>query len=158
MNITQCPRCRDEVRVPQQASAESRVRCPLCQEEFLLREVLAQLPPLLELLDAPIAGAGESGAAAESLSDKVWDSAGQVGGGFSFGESSAAGTSFGAGAGTIRATPRAKRREQNPVVEIAKMAGGGLAGLILAQLILWWIPGNFSPARKSIHAPPPVLT
>ncbi|MFM2097346.1 MAG: hypothetical protein RIS70_4470, partial [Planctomycetota bacterium] len=40
------------------------------------------------------------------------------------------------------------RREQNPVVEIAKMAGGGLAGLILAQLILWWIPGNFSPARR----------
>ncbi|MFM2095066.1 MAG: hypothetical protein RIS70_2190, partial [Planctomycetota bacterium] len=72
MNITQCPRCRDEVRVPPQASAESRVRCPLCQEEFLLGEVLEQLPPLLELLDAPISGEAVSGEAdAEARSDKA---------------------------------------------------------------------------------------
>ena len=55
MTIATCPRCQDEVTIPQGAGEESRVACPLCREEFLLIEVMQELPPALILLDGPVA-------------------------------------------------------------------------------------------------------
>jgi len=54
MTIATCPRCQDEVTIPQGAGEESRVACPLCREEFLLIEVMQELPPALILLDGPV--------------------------------------------------------------------------------------------------------
>src|SRR5688572_2935447 len=47
MTIVHCPRCRDEVTVPAKASPRALVRCPLCLEEYLLAEALAEMPPAL---------------------------------------------------------------------------------------------------------------
>jgi len=71
MLTTSCPKCEKEVTVPAAARAQSRVRCPLCSEEYTLESVFADMPPLLELLDAPStngpAGAADTAdAAAES--------------------------------------------------------------------------------------------
>jgi hypothetical protein len=52
------------VTVPSAARPESRVRCPLCAEEYSLEGIFAELPPLLVLLDAP-APNGASGIHAE---------------------------------------------------------------------------------------------
>jgi hypothetical protein len=35
------------------------------------------------------------------------------------------------------------RRQKNPTIEIAKIVAGGLLALPLAQLILWWLPGEW---------------
>ena len=50
MTIVRCPRCRDEVTVPRHAGSGSLVRCPLCLEQYLLSEALANAPPPLILL------------------------------------------------------------------------------------------------------------
>lgn len=53
MLTASCPKCAKQVTVPNAARPESRVRCPLCAEEYSLESVFADLPPLLVLLDAP---------------------------------------------------------------------------------------------------------
>ncbi len=35
-----------------------------------------------------------------------------------------------------------RRRGRHPLVEFVKILLGGLAGIVIAQLILWWLPGN----------------
>ena len=53
MLTASCPKCAKQVTVPHAARPESRVRCPLCAEEYSLESIFADLPPLLVLLDAP---------------------------------------------------------------------------------------------------------
>src|SRR5437773_7080675 len=55
MTIVRCPRCRDEVSVPAKATARALVRCPLCLEQYLLAEALANAPPLLVILGGEVA-------------------------------------------------------------------------------------------------------
>ena len=64
MLTASCPKCAKQVTVPSAARPESRVRCPLCAEEYSLESVFADLPPLLVLLDAPVPN-GTSGIHAE---------------------------------------------------------------------------------------------
>src|SRR5438552_2852385 len=68
MTIVRCPRCRDEVSVPAKATARALVRCPLCLEQYLLAEALANAPPPLiiiggevaqDAIEMPSAGEGE---------------------------------------------------------------------------------------------------
>src|SRR6266436_4725540 len=68
MTIVRCPRCRDEVSVPARATALALVRCPLCLEQYLLAEALANAPPPLiiiggevaqDAIEQPAAGEGE---------------------------------------------------------------------------------------------------
>lgn len=67
-----CPKCEKQVTLPPAARAESRVRCPLCSEEYTLECVFADLPPLLELLDAPSANGSP---AAEETAEKTEEQA-----------------------------------------------------------------------------------
>ena len=53
MLIANCPKCFDSVRAPDQLPDESKMRCPLCKEEYELGEILRQLPPQLEVLETP---------------------------------------------------------------------------------------------------------
>lgn len=50
--ISSCPKCSQSVLLPVGLSASATVRCPLCQEQYSLQEVLGQLPPMLEVIDA----------------------------------------------------------------------------------------------------------
>ena len=53
MTIVACPKCADLVALPDRASRRATVRCPLCQAQFLLTEVLDKLPPALLVVDDP---------------------------------------------------------------------------------------------------------
>ena len=52
-----CPRCREPVSIPDDASLAAWVKCPLCGAEFNLREAFDLAPPSLIVLDpgAPVA-------------------------------------------------------------------------------------------------------
>ncbi len=53
MNVSNCPRCADQIRVPSgNLSPDSYAQCPWCGETFPLSEVLDRLPPVLTLLTA----------------------------------------------------------------------------------------------------------
>src|SRR5947199_1264666 len=54
MTIVRCPRCRDEVTVPPRATARALVRCPLCLEQYLLAEALANAPPPLVIIGGEV--------------------------------------------------------------------------------------------------------
>jgi len=145
MTIVACPKCGDSVALPGRASRLATVRCPLCQEQFPLGEVLDKLPPALVVIADPEAAETAAAAdeapgafAAPALSEPAGD------GGFaplSIGTASAPAPSVPRGR---RPPVRAKRKPKNPVVEGIKIVLGGVAGLAIAQLILWWIGSSQS--------------
>src|SRR5262245_36470026 len=57
MTVVRCPRCRDEVTVPPRATSRALVRCPLCLEQYLLAEALANAPPPLIIIGGEVADA-----------------------------------------------------------------------------------------------------
>lgn len=140
MTIVACPKCGDSVALPGRASRLAVVRCPLCQERFPLGEVLDKLPPALIVVDDPGAAAPE--AAADAVLEGFAASARQGtadGGGFaplSIETATAPATAAPRGR---RPPVRAKRKPKNPVVEGIKIVLGGVAGLAIAQVILWWV-------------------
>jgi hypothetical protein len=53
-----------------------------------------------------------------------------------------------AGTGKRRGpAPRPQRKKKSPAIEVAKIVLGGIAGLAIAQLLLWWMP-FFSKHRQ----------
>ena len=174
MTIATCPRCQDEVTIPQGAGEESRVACPLCREEFLLSEVMQELPPALILLDGPVttetsdeypADDSISGSmkieVTESDSDDESDSAGaseseaddELGPEDSSesAEEEVGSFNFGdsvespvAGSSAIRPIRGPARKSENPMWTMIKVVLGGMLAIPLAQLILWWLPGSWS--------------
>lgn len=52
MNLySQCPECQEWVSLPERADPGAHARCPLCDGEFLVEDVLKNLPPELIILD-----------------------------------------------------------------------------------------------------------
>ena len=50
-SIVACPRCGGHVSLPLGTVPTVQVRCPLCSDQYSLGEILAALPPVLEVLD-----------------------------------------------------------------------------------------------------------
>ena len=151
MTIANCPRCREQVSVPENASPEATVQCPLCQEEYSFSEAMAQLPPALIVVadvdqqpasviaddDQPgwpaldLDGDGSDEAAAEDASPAA---------AFDFASGSAnTGTKSKA---AIRPTSRSRAPTGSPVKSIVSVVIGGLMAFPIAQLILWYLPGD----------------
>lgn len=151
MIISSCPSCHEPVTVPHGAGGSARVRCPLCSDEFLLSVVLEKLPPALVLLDAP--APAPSAAVGDAEVSLAPDFGGRTAGSpaFEFEESAAPGTKK-----TVSPSARPKRKEKSVAVEMIKVVGGGVVGLGLAVLILWWVAGrdpfDFGP-KVSAYAP-----
>ena len=167
MLTTSCPQCEKEVTLPLSAGPESQVRCPLCSHEYSLESVFAELPPLLELLNAEPAAEATMAAAAAPAAESAGmfdlggggdSSSDEAEGGFALADaeehpSTASSFDFGADAAVDRPrganagaapTSRPRRRKQaNPVMEIVKVVLGGVVALPIAQLILWWLPGDW---------------
>ena len=142
MSITQCPKCDEKVTVPAGGHRDARVRCPLCQAEYLLAEALNKLPPALILLDVPLNAPiemGELSIESETSSDELNLEPAETAREFAF-ESAPAGTATLTKPATIRPSARPKRKPKSPVVEGLKIVVGGALGLVIAQLILFWIP------------------
>ena len=148
MTIAPCPRCDDPVSLPDHASPQATVRCPLCQETFAITDILASLPPALIVVEDPGADADEP--STPVVVDEAADApvfpgpiteAPSPAEPFSIQSSSVAAPTSPTAArgGRTGYKPRA-RKQKNPAIEVTKIVLGGIAGLVIAQLILWWIP------------------
>jgi hypothetical protein len=138
MTIVHCPRCRDEVTVPAKASPRALVRCPLCLEEYLLAEALAEMPPALlivgdEMDEEPaLVGAGTAAAEAGGYGE-----AGGFGGGV-FDSSAPAGAAVAPARTAVKSGARPRRKEKSALGEMVKIVLGGVVGLSIGLLVLWW--------------------
>lgn len=136
MTIVACPRCRDEVALPEHAHPQSIVRCPLCGEDYPLASALAAAPPVLTVVSPAPTAADEVG---EYRFAPVIEAPRPL-----VLEERAAGM-------RVPAKPvrrGARRAERNPFVEIVKIVAGGVVGLTIGQLVLWWMPGDWSLAQR----------
>ena len=163
MFVSSCPHCGDSITVPSRARTTSRVRCPLCTAEFTLEEMLAKLPPLVELLDEPeehfISAGSATGHAAvgghtdgnvATLAPGAADAeVGELG--LAAAEERAEKPAYafdgGATADTttrkpISATPRPKKKGKNPAIEGLKIMLGGAAAIPVALAIFWYGVGT----------------
>ncbi|MDX1947091.1 MAG: hypothetical protein SFU86_16955 [Pirellulaceae bacterium] len=164
MTIVQCPRCRDEVTVPAKASPRALVRCPLCLEEYTLREALAELPPTLIVIDGSLPADDEyepamAGAAAAHAGGDLGGSYELSGGGFP--TAAVLDSSPAADGAVTTAQPRLKgkirkRKEKSAIAEMIKVVMGGVVGLSLAIVGLWWIPKGWGGARDPANLGPTV--
>ena len=146
MTIASCPKCTDQVTMPMGVGREATVRCPLCHEEFKLAEVLDKLPPALIVLDAgPLPAHGAFPAAATVTEDEYAMAAVDEGAEFAGAKGfvvqrGAAVVTREEAAGARRRGRARSRKPKNALVEGVKIVLGGLAGLAIGQLILWWLP------------------
>lgn len=127
MSSAACPRCAEPVRLPP-GDAAVTVRCPWCHETFELGEVLKTLPPMLEIV-----GAETSSEHFEA--PLIFD---EDPSGFSHSAAPMESGAFAAetlDATSVRSSPRRSSRT-SPVVGFLKIAGGGIAGILIALAIL----------------------
>jgi len=135
MTAATCPRCKEAVTVPSGVLSETRVACPLCQEELTGKDFIGQLPPALVLLDAPAAVEIET----QAISDRTdtFDSDNP------FGDVREAK----GGAGVVtrvaqthlqgRRASSDEKRGKGSARQIISIVLGGMLALPIAQLILW---------------------
>ena len=151
MTIAPCPRCDDPVSLPDHASTQATVRCPLCQETFAITDILVSLPPALIVVEDPEATdestSPESLFFADSatdrpvnLLDEVESDARPAAIAIEPMGSSAEPSATPSSGGRRRAAPRPQRKKKSPAMEVVKVFLGGVAGLVIAQAILWWLP------------------
>lgn len=155
MSFSHCPRCHEQVSLPVAASPQARVRCPLCQEEYLLEDALRKLPPMLILVDDLSAdGAPQAGGSWQSFEPAVIDT--DDGEEFSFQPLEAASPSAPSafavsdtrpapapGSISTRTSRRPKKAKGSPIKSIIGMVLGGVLAFPIAQLILWNLPGEW---------------
>ncbi|HEX5103512.1 MAG TPA: hypothetical protein VFV87_06855 [Pirellulaceae bacterium] len=156
MTIVHCPRCRDEVTVPAKASPRALVRCPLCLEEYLLSEALAELPPTLLVVGGELEEEPElvGAAAATAEAGGEYGLAGEFGGGV-FDSSAPAGAMVTPARPGVKGA-RPKRKERSALGEMIKIVLGGVIGLSLGLVVIWWLarrdPFNLGP-KVAPYAP-----
>ncbi len=130
MTAATCPHCEEAVTVPPEVLPETRVACPLCQEELTGKDFIGQLPPALVLLDAPAAVAVEIETEAISDSTDTFDPENP------FGDVREAK----GGAAVVTRLRRAssdEKRGKGSARQIISIVLGGMLALPIAQLILW---------------------
>lgn len=135
MTTVACPRCRDEVMLPPHVSDDVLVRCPLCSEEYSLGEVTRGLPPTLVVVGPSPFVSADNAEEGELALEAAADAPRPV----VLRESAIRRPAS-------RSYPA--RRPKNPLVEILKIAGGGVIGLAIGQLILWWMPGEWDASNR----------
>jgi hypothetical protein len=135
MTIIRCPRCRDEVSVPPRATSRALVRCPLCLEQYLLAEAMSNAPPALVIIGGEVA---QEAIAAPTTEDEYRLAGGPVATPEYHPGRVAAANAAAAARPALRAGPRPRPRQSNPILLIANYVGGGVMGLALGLLVLWW--------------------
>jgi hypothetical protein len=130
MTIVRCPRCRDEVTMPAKAPLTALVRCPLCYEKYLLSEAAAQLPPTLIMVVSELEPKAAEPQTANDAPDAGEYRLGEIQGGLIDTQASFR--------PPVRLPQRLPRKEKNALVELVKIVGGGILGLGLGILVLWW--------------------
>src|SRR5262245_30454415 len=131
MTIVRCPRCRDEVTVPLKATVRALVRCPLCLEEYLLAEALANAPPALVIIGGEVE---QSAIQSPAEGDSEYRLAGGI---VPAAHKAAAATSVPLRP-VVRAPSRSRRQEKGGLILLVNYVVGGVMGLALGLLVLWW--------------------
>ncbi len=152
--------------MPASASPRATVRCPLCQAEFSLAEILDRLPPALIVVSDPDAAQpsvpaqvlpmttatadGGEGAEALTLEDASENAEAETA---DWSLAPAIVVTDRADRGEATTTPaqarkrkvirRPQRKQQNTVIRGVNVILGGLAGLCVGQLVLWWLPAKY---------------
>jgi hypothetical protein len=142
------------VTLPLRATGRALVRCPLCLEEYLLAEAIAHAPPELVIIGGEVP--------TQEISDKLEEPTDRATVDYQFTEDglSASVVEPTAGEGTaaartpLRSVPRPRKNEKNAAVEGIKVVLGGIVGLSLGLLALWWIP----PGRDDFELGPKVAS
>jgi len=129
MAAATCPRCDEAVSVPAGVQPETRVACPLCQEELTGEDFIGQLPPALVLLDAPAEVVIEepSGPAMDDDFDPENP----------FGEVREAGGGAAVVTRVRRTGSAGSRKKSGGARQIISIILGGMLALPIAQMILW---------------------
>jgi len=123
-NVGQCPDCQAWF----QAAVETtdRVRCPHCGTTLNSSQVRFQeVLPLQPLQDSTTVSRDLSGSNSENEPESIEIT-----------------TSVPQIDESDPSLSHLRPRNRHPLWEIIKIAAGGIAGLVIAQLILWWLPGN----------------
>ena len=138
-SIAHCPRCDERVRIPQ-VDGPAEVRCPWCGAEFQLDEITRSLPPLLEVISVVEGHYQNFGVPGlESETEDEFQLASEDSFTVSTADPLSSAPDFSAGermSPSVTSKPRARRRKESPFVSFLKMAGGGVAGIFIALLIL----------------------
>jgi hypothetical protein len=132
------------VTAPANASVDAVVRCPLCNEEYPLDEALRSVPPML-IVVAPGPSVDSAG---EDLSIRLAPADSPQP--FAFDERAAP--------RKLATRPKPQRREKNAFVEIFKIVAGGVVGLSIGQMILWWIPLRLQPSQRDPGQLAPIVS
>ena len=154
MTIANCPRCCEQVSIPDNATEEATVQCPLCQEEYSLGEALSQLPPTLIVLS-------DIGATSTPITtdedDSSWEELnldendadeialapmGAAAPAAAFDFTSGSTTAGGKTTSTIRPSSRSRKPKGSPIKSVLSIVIGGMMAFPIAQLILWYLPGD----------------
>jgi hypothetical protein len=135
-----CPRCEEPVTVPAGVESETRVECPLCQEELTGADFIGQLPPVLVLLDVPEEEA--PGISAPVLGEN-----------FDPDNPFAEVREAEGGAAVVTRLRRTRmdedRKKKSGFRQLISIVLGGLLALPIAQLILWQLDRD--PADMAHH-------
>ena len=160
-SISKCPKCKQEITVPDGLRREVAVRCPLCDAEYPLSDALAEAPP--ELIPvAPIESAPIESAPAKSLATETSTPPTAETPLIDTGETPADASALAAfnpqgsdqqeheaisreaiSSGIASAKPRPKRKQKSTGRQMAEALLGGFAGLLIGYYLLMW----FGPAR-----------
>jgi hypothetical protein len=149
--ISNCPKCAGQVTMPGDGKADWQVKCPLCDQQFSLGEMLEKLPPALIVISAPsavaaraddefatlFAGEAERGAGGDIF--ELDTGAGEAPSFTVAGEQAGSGVATASSVSTVTALPRRKKKEKNVVAELAKIVLGGVAGLLIGFFLLLWV-------------------
>jgi hypothetical protein len=135
-----CPRCEEPVTVPAGVESETRVECPLCQEELTGADFIEQLPPVLVLLDVP-----------EEQAPEI--SAPVLGEDFDPDNPFAEVREAEGGAAVVTRLRRTRmdedHKKKSGFRQLISIVLGGLLALPIAQLILWQLDRD--PALMAHH-------
>lgn len=138
--------------MPVGASREAVVQCPLCSAQFPLREILAQLPPSLVVIHDPATDG--TGAVARESEDWVGaEKSAVTESSVESGETPAFHFEAGSAASVrprVKRVARPRARPSSPVRQIVQIVLGGVVGIGLAQVILWWLPVNLSVENRDL--------
>ena len=140
MWFVRCPHCSEDIRTPANLAPTAQVQCPLCGEKFAGAILLDRLPPTVIVLDS---GTGERADHFETAAlSSQQDSVEPLGSStrpqtvasepFQFDEVEAP---IGE---RHRPTVYSSSPPRSGTNEFFKIVAGGVVGLILAVLILWW--------------------
>jgi len=160
-DVGRCPNCQGWVRLPR-ATAFGRLQCPLCQTDFACRQWQAEDLPWLKVLPANEVEAPEPGsvpwpAAASDHPpvDDRWpqrlpsdpdapDRAVLPATGVISEDRPAIDVKVEVPSPFVKPTVTQRARGGPRLsVELTKIVAGGVVGLLIAQLILWWLPGKY---------------